>query len=46
MDFRSIAREKIELLQKKADETVSALMGRPAVLLDEEDAARLRRRAE
>ena len=45
MDFRSIAREKIELLQKKADETVSALMGRPAVLLDEEDAARLRRRA-
>jgi stage II sporulation protein E len=45
MDFRSIAKEKMDLLQKKADATVSALMGRPAVLLDEEDAVRLRRRA-
>lgn len=45
MDFRVIAKEKLESLQKKADATVSALMGRPAVLLDEEDAARLRRRA-
>lgn len=45
MDFRAITREKLESLQKKADATVSALMGRPAVLLEEEDAARLRRHA-
>ena len=45
MDLRAKAKEKLETLQQKADKTVGALMGRPAELLDEEDAARLRRRA-
>lgn len=45
MEFRDKAKEKLELLQKKADRTVSALMGRPMELLDEEDASYLRRRA-
>ncbi len=45
MEFRAKAKEKLESLQKRADRTVSALIGRPAQLLEEEDASRLRRRA-
>ena len=45
MDLRAKAKEKLETLQQKADKTVGALMGRPAELLDEEDATRLRQRA-
>lgn len=43
------AKERLEALQRKADATVSALLGKPLSsnggMLDEEDAARLRRRA-
>lgn len=49
MEFRMKAKERLEALQKKADATVSALLGKPAagtgMTLDEEDAALLRRRA-
>lgn len=52
MEFRIKAKERLDALQKKADATISALLGKPltrsdgsAQLLDEEDAARLRRRA-
>ncbi len=45
MEFRIKAKERLEALQKKADATVSALLGRESAALDEEDAARLRRRA-
>lgn len=49
MEFRMKAKEQLEALQKKADATVSALLGKPlsgrAATLDEEDAAALRRRA-
>lgn len=45
MEFRARAKEKVAALQKKADATVNAIMGRPADLLDEADAARLRQKA-
>lgn len=49
MEFRMKAKERLEALQRKADATVSALLGKPLSsnggMLDEEDAARLRRRA-
>lgn len=50
MEFRTKAKERLEALQKKADATVSALLGKPLSgganqMLDEEDAAALRRRA-
>lgn len=51
MEFRMKAKERLEALQRKADTTISALLGKPIAggkgtsMLDEEDAAQLRRRA-
>lgn len=45
MDIRAKTKERLAKMQEKADRTVSALLGRPAELLEEEEAARLRRRA-
>ena len=44
MDFRTKAKETIENIQQKADHTVGVLLGRPADLLDGEEAAALRRK--
>ena len=44
MDFRTKAKETMESIQQKADKTVGILLGRPADLLDEEEAATLRQR--
>lgn len=45
MDIRAKTKEQLEKLQHKADQTVEALMGRPAELLSEEEASRLRSKA-
>ena len=45
MDIRAKTKEKLEKLQHKADQTVEALIGRPAELLSEEEASRLRNKA-